>query len=109
MAHLTSARKLLETFDVFNAKPDYHHSLLKDRQNNEAYLSHIGNKAYVVYFPYGGEVGLDLSENQGTYQVKWLKIDDSQWTEATVTEGGQIIPLSSPLSSHALALAVKIN
>ncbi len=109
MAHLTSARKLLEAFDIFNAKPDYHHSLLSNRQNNEAYLSYIADEAYAVYFPYGGEVGLDLSENQGTYQVKWLKIDGSEWTEATMTEGGQIIPLSSPLSSHALALVVKVN
>jgi hypothetical protein len=108
-AHMESARILQEAYDIFRAKPDYHHSLLTDRRNNEAYLSYIENEAYVVYFPYGGEVGLNLNDTDGRFRIRWLDIDSSKWGKAVDAYGGQIINLACPVPSHGIALIERIK
>jgi hypothetical protein len=109
MAHLKSARVLQESYDIFAAKPDYHHSKLTDRLNNEAYMSYIEDHAYVVYFPYGGDVGLNLIESEGSFRIRWLDIDSSEWIKTAETRGGQIIILACPVPSHGIALIERVK
>jgi hypothetical protein len=77
---IRSARVFQEAFDVFRAEPDVNSSLLTDRDTNEAYLAYIPGEQYAVYFTDGGEVGLDLRDTQGRFNLKWLDITSSQWS-----------------------------
>jgi hypothetical protein len=108
-AHITSARMLQTSFDIFRATPDHHHNKLTERQNNEAYLSYIGNEAYAVYFPYGGEVRLNLSEIKGSFRLRWLDIDASKWGTAKEIQGEQMLLLTSPFDSHAIVLIERVD
>jgi hypothetical protein len=109
MAHIKSARLLLSSYDIFRSMPDYNHRLLTERENNEAYLSYIENEAYVVYFPYGGEVGLDMKNIPGSFELKWLQIDEMRWSKPIIIEREEVVSLRSPVNSHALVLLRKID
>ena len=53
-------------------------ALLSDRHDNEAYAAaHLG-QAYIVYFPSGGEVVLDLSAITEPHIIHWINIDTGQ-------------------------------
>jgi len=95
-ASLRSARMFLEEFNIFAAEPDTEHQLLSGREENEAYLTHIGNRHYAIYFPRGGEVGLDLSGAGEVFKLKWLNISESQLSGSKNIEGGRVVSLSPP-------------
>jgi len=99
-AHIKSMRLLTADMGFFNAVPDSSSRLLSNRSNNEAYLSYIPRKQYVVYFPDGGSVDLNLSGAAGQYTMKWLDIEQSRWARKKTVEGGGMIPLSPPGAGH---------
>ncbi len=93
---IRSARVFQEAFDVFRAEPDVTSSLLTDRDTNEAYLAYIPGEQYAIYFTDGGEVGLDLRDTQGRFNLKWLDITTSQWSDEEEISGGNIIEIKTP-------------
>ena len=51
-----------------------HQELLKDRENDEAYLAARPGEQYVLYFTDGGSVGLDLTRHTGRFRITWINI-----------------------------------
>lgn len=107
LTHIRSARMLLSAIDIFRAVPDSSSSLLFERDDDEAYLTYIPNEAYVLYFPDGGSVSLDLGELAGRFLVRWLDIENSQWQDGEVVESGQNVRLDAPGSGHWAAVIRK--
>lgn len=103
-AQIESARMLLEEIDLFEATPDAESRLLGDRAPNEAYLTHEGTAVYALYFPDGGAVTLTLTEGDGTYEVKWLDVEASQWIRGRTVDGGQPVHLEAPGSGNWAAI-----
>jgi hypothetical protein len=97
---IRSARVFQEVFDVFRAEPDVNSSLLTGRDMNEAYLAFTPGEQYAVYFIDGGNVGLDLREEQGDFVMKWLDITGSRWLDEQEVSGGDIIDLRAPGEGH---------
>jgi hypothetical protein len=93
---IRSARMFEKDFDIFRAQPDVNSKLLLNRQENEAYLSYIPGKQYAIFFPDGGEVGLDLKDSRGRFILKWLDISNSQWSDAQRISGGDIVEVKTP-------------
>lgn len=84
-AHIQSMRMALEYHDIFNSEP--HLDLIGDRSANEAYCSANPGVSYLVFFPDGGNVALDVSAAQGkALQVRWLDIGNCMWTGDVITE-----------------------
>ena len=106
---IQSARMFLDEFNIFNARPDTDHNLLSGREENEAYLTCTPGQQYAVYFTNGGEVDLELSNANGRYQVKWLDISGSEWTEQTSVRGGRKISLETPGEEQYLVLLKKVQ
>jgi len=106
-AHLRSARRLSETFDVVRARPDSASTLLRDRTPDEAYLSRIPGEAYAVYFPDGGSVALDLSGRDGPFQLRWLEAATGAWQEGASVSAGQTAALSPPAEGHWVGLLTR--
>ncbi len=106
---IRSARMFEEVFDIFRAQPDINSSLLGDRQTNEAYLAYIPCRQYAVYFPDGGEVGLDLRDTQGRFVMKWMNISDSQWFGEQGISGGDIIELKTPGEGHWVVVLTLVS
>lgn len=98
-SHIRSMRLLTAELDVFQCRPDIGYHLLKDRNEDEAYLIYKENAQYAVFFPSGGSVGLDLSETSGEFKVRWLEIANSLWRPGPPVQGGKVVPLNAPSSA----------
>lgn len=105
---LKSAGLLLTAIDIFSFTPDKENRLLSQRAENEAYLTHRAPEQYVVYFPEGGEVMLDLTEAEGTFKVQWLDIESSQWRKESQINGGRKVSLVCPGSDNWVVLLKKV-
>ncbi|MGC9454500.1 MAG: hypothetical protein ACP5HU_06510 [Phycisphaerae bacterium] len=79
-SHIRSARMLTDTMDFPSAEPN--NGLLADRADNEAYCIAKPGESYVVFFPDGGEVSLDISAvAEDRLTVRWLDIIHSRWLD----------------------------
>ena len=106
---IRSARMFLEAFDIFRATPDENSLLLSNREENEAYLSYTEGEQYAVYFPDGGSVTLDMAVATGSFQIKWLDIDNSRWTVRAAAGGGSETELNAPGKGQWLAVISLID
>ena len=78
--NIRSVRMLTESVDLFSFEPNQ--SLFSDRTANEVYGLSNGKDQYLIYFPTGGVVKLNLPE--GEYSVRSLRIDRSYWLEPKI-------------------------
>ena len=106
-AHIRSGRLLTEAFDFFNAQPNSDGALLRDRADNEAYLSRVPDRQYALYFTDGGAVGLDLAGAQGSFRLQWLDIVASTWRADTQLDGGAVVQLAAPREGPWVALLTR--
>lgn len=95
---IRSARMLTDSFDLFASRP--YNELLSEREDNEAYVLAQPGEQYAVYFPDGGNVILNVSDAQGSLQLRWLNINTSKWLDTQYEEGGGSIILQAPGSGH---------
>ncbi len=108
-AHIRSARMLTREFDFIRATPDAGSRLLLDRSENEAYLTRISTRDFVVYFPDGGEVRLDLQGVRGRFRLKWLEIEQGRWSAPDDIAGGRPVELKPPAHGHWVCLISAVN
>ena len=101
---IESMRNVADAIEYHRAEP--RNDLLSDREDNEAYLLAIPGEQYAAYFPDGGSVTLDLSAAEGEFEMRWLNILDSEWTDETEVQAGGSIELIAPGDGHwAVALS----
>ena len=81
--------------------------LLTDIEENVAYLSANEGKFYLVFFPNGGKVNLDLSNYHAQFNVRWITVEDAEWGEMTVIKGGNLVVLESNDEKACFALVMK--
>ena len=93
---LQSARKFVEEFDIFRAKPDAEHQYLSNREEDEAYLTRIEGDQYALFFTNGGDVNLHLPKGDESWQIRWLDISKSDWTENQSASSQNSVRLSAP-------------
>lgn len=75
--NIKSMRMLSERVDFFSFRPA--NELLADRRSNEAYCMNNGDGQYLLYFPTGGMIKLQIPE--GEYTTEILRIKQSFWME----------------------------
>ncbi len=82
-AHIQSMRMALGEHDIFNSEP--HLNLIDDRSGNEAYCSANPGVSYLVFFPDGGNVSLDVSDmGDKSLTIQWLDIRNCMWIDDEV-------------------------
>ncbi len=102
------AMRLLESkIKLWNIEPQM--QLLTERLPNEAYVSGEPGKQYVVYFPYGGSIGLDLSRFPEEFQLQWISITEGNWLTKSleIILGGKIITVTAPFKGGWAAVITK--
>lgn len=107
VACLKAARKVESVVPLWTVEPA--NELLGDREKNEAYLAADAGRAYVAYFPAGGQVTLDLAKASGRFRIRWVNIDSGQWDAAGQISGGAKTNLSPPGKANYAAAIVKID
>ncbi len=103
IASIKSARKLEKLIKFWDIQP--HMELLTERQANEAYLAANPGEQYVIYFTYGGSVGLDLSESRGDFKLNWISITEGTMPDfgKIIIEGGSIVTITAPFKGGWIA------
>ena len=101
-AVIKSIRMVVEQTDFFNGRPM--NPLLFDRAENEAYCRAVAGKEYIVYFTDGGEVKLNVEATGGQFEIRWLSVLDSEWTETKSVSGIDRLTLSCPGTGHYIAV-----
>ncbi|MFW6145842.1 MAG: hypothetical protein ACOC7R_00750 [Planctomycetota bacterium] len=94
VAALKAARTLTARVKPWEAEPA--NERLIDRQAGEAYLLADPGKAYGLYFPRGGSVGLDLCEHRGHFDLQWIHCPSGNPGDRVAVEGGAIVRLTTP-------------
>ncbi len=97
-ASLRSVRAIGERLHWWSISP--HQELLSDREPNEAYVAADVGKSYVVYFPDGGSVGLDLTACKGPLKLQWLDLTNAKWQLEATAQGGEKVTLTAPAKGH---------
>jgi Putative collagen-binding domain of a collagenase len=88
------AREIEKVAKFWDLEPG--NDLLSDREQNEAYLASKPGETYVLFFTDGGEVGLDLSDFNSSFNLKWMEIRTGNTTSESTIEGGKIVNLKAP-------------
>ncbi len=99
---IRSARMLADEMNIFRCIPD--NRFLSDRRINEAYCLAEAGYQYAVYFTDGGSVNLDMSGASGSFIIKWLNIEESQWGPDATIPGGGSQTLTPPSSGQWVVL-----
>ena len=91
---IKATRKVENLVKFWEVEPQMH--LLADREPNEAYLTCKEGEKYIIYFPKGGNVKLDLSKYQKKFTARWINIETGEWGESSSMEGGSFREISAP-------------
>ncbi len=91
---IKTIRKIETLVKFWEIKPNM--ALLSDREENEAYVSAKDGDTYVLYFPKGGKVKLDLAQHNQTFDTQWLSVETANWEKEQQIKGGHTIDLETP-------------
>jgi hypothetical protein len=81
--------------------------LLSDNDNDEAYLTTRLGEQYVILFPDGGEITLDLSDDPVEFSGRWISIGSGSWGEEFSVKGGNPVEIASPGPGGWFAVLVR--
>jgi len=93
-ACIRSARRVEGLVKFWDVQP--HMELLRDREENEAYIAAKPGEAYIVFFCNGGSVGLDLAGVNGQMVLRWVDVSVGGMTPVAALDGGGIVTLRPP-------------
>jgi hypothetical protein len=103
VACIRAARQVESLVPLWTMQPA--NELLSERAPNEAYLATNKGLAYVVYFPRGGEVVLDLSVAKGPLIAHWINIETGKpGPDQPLSTGGKITVTSPGRENWAAAI-----
>ncbi len=105
IASLAAARKMESLVRLWNCQPAL--ALLGDRETNEAYTTAQQGQGYIVYFPAGGKVQLNLADAPGEFTLHWISIRDGAWGEKMPQRGGSRVVLKAPDNGGWLAVLTR--
>ena len=105
-AVIRSMRQLTGLTNFFEGMP--HNDLLQSREPGEAFCRAVPDTEYVIYFPGGGEVELDLTGFKGDPELVWLNVLSSELTDKVRLDKGKI-KLTAPGNDHLVALIGTLN
>jgi hypothetical protein len=101
-AAIQTIRKIEEKVQFWEVEPMM--ELLKNREDNEAYLVGKEGEKYLIYFPSSGEVEVRL---QGSYDLHWIDVTDGQWKQEEEVEANGGLSLSPPGQKGHIAVLLK--
>lgn len=107
MNSIKVAREIEKITPFWELTPN--NSLLLNRDKNEAYLTCKLGETYIVFFPDEGEVGLDLTEYNTDFTLKWMSVREGKWNSENRMSGGGKVKLKTPGSKQWVAVVTKNN
>lgn len=106
-ATIKSLRKVESLVKMWKVEP--HMELLSDNEDNEAYLTASEGDKYVLLFPTGGSVKIDLSKYNKIFTGKWVNIKTGEWENQFSVSGGVDAEISTPDSDGWFAVLYSVK
>jgi hypothetical protein len=106
-ATIKSFRKAESLAKMWELEP--HMELLSEREDNEAYLTALVGEKYVILFPKGGAVKIDLKNYGEKFSGKWVSIKTGKWGEQFSVTGGVDVEISTPDATGWFAVLFNAN
>lgn len=95
VASISAARKIESVVKFYEMEAD--NSLLLDRAEHEAYLACKPGEAYVIFFPNGGDVRLNVDLGNSDFEIRWMDISTGEWqTEPQLFNLGNSTRITTP-------------
>ena len=71
--------------------------LLSERSEGEAFAAADPGRSYLLYFPEGGSVGLDLSDfADREFSLDWVDLRSASYGTASTVAGGAVASITAP-------------
>jgi hypothetical protein len=105
MNTVKAAREIEKVCSFWELTPG--NELLSDREENEAYLTTKTGEVYMVFFPDEGEVGLDLTEYDEDFTLKWMNVRKGEWVSEESIEGAEMVNLKTPGAQEWVAVLIR--
>ena len=99
---IRTIRSIEEKVKLWDINPMMH--LLEGADDNQAYLAAKDGEKYLVYFPEGARVRLDLKKHRVPFQLQWISTDSGSWSNAVLINGGDMITLEPPETKSCFAI-----
>ena len=91
MASVKAAREVEKIVKFWKLQPG--NNLLSNREEDEAYLASKPGEIYVLFFTDGGKVGLDLTDFDSDFNLKWINVQTGETQPETIIKGGKIVEI----------------
>jgi hypothetical protein len=104
-ACIRSIRKIETMVRFWGMAP--HMELLSEREDDEAYLAAKTGEKYVMLFPDGGKVKLDLMGHPGQFSGRWISTGSGAWGERFSLKGGSLAEIGSPGTGGWFAVIIR--
>ncbi|MBI1321465.1 MAG: hypothetical protein GC168_21305 [Candidatus Hydrogenedens sp.] len=104
-ASLRAARKLESAAKLWDLTPSL--EPLGERDENEAFLTCRAGEAYVLYFPRGGAIRLNLTDAPGAFELKWISVETGEWGPTAELSGGENVSVAAPSEAGWVAAVVR--
>ena len=102
-ASIRAARRVESLVKFWTLQP--RPGLLKDREEDEAYLAARPGEAYVLYFTDGGSITLDLSDSEGDYSLQRISIETGEASGEETVTGGDAVPMEASAGPWVIVVA----
>ncbi|BDD08623.1 hypothetical protein FUAX_10550 [Fulvitalea axinellae] len=96
------ARKIEQQTKYWNLTPD--NTILKNRQNNEAYHTSDTTSTHIIYFPDGGDITLPLKRSANHYTIEWINVKTGKSLKKTETSASSLLDLQTPATGNWIVI-----
>jgi hypothetical protein len=103
-ASIHAIRKVETLVKFWEVQP--YTELLSGAEENEAYLVAKKGEKYVLFFPGGGTVKVDLEVTAKTFRGKWISLETGEWADDITVSNGGAVELATPDSTGWFAVLV---
>ncbi len=104
-ACIRSAREVESLVPFWDLEPRL--DLIRDRREDSGYLAACPGRAYVLFFPRGGSVQVDLADAPGTLSRTWVEVGSGE-TRATGDLAGEgVTAIEAPDASPWVAVLLR--
>lgn len=99
---IRTVRKIEELVKLWDLEPGM--ELLLDNEENLAYLAAKNKEAFVIYFTKPGRVQLDLSGINKDFIIRWINIENADWSQIGEIKGGEPAEIVSTFEKGGIAV-----
>lgn len=104
---IRSLRMVTDEIEIGHTAP--RGDLMGDVEADEAYLLAEPGRQYAAYFPKGGSATIDVSDAERSFSIRWMNLDESEWSDAARVHAGVQIRLTAPGDGHWVGVMLPVD